>query len=242
MLLASDISSELKQFVTSLPQSFEQSGTILYDKRNQIRRYTVDGTDLVVKRYKKPNVTQCIAYSWFTPNKAEKSFLFAGRLEALGIQTPRPLAAVTCRSFSVVRRYYLVTETCDWPSCWSLLDEGFDRKTELVSALAAQLIRMHEAGFMHGDTNLSNFLYDPNDFNRLCVIDINRSRFLGRPATRRECLGNMFRLTHVRPVLHDIITAYASLRGWDVQDCIKEVEDSLHRFETRKKILHFGKF
>lgn len=240
-LIADGASQEMRSFIGSLPNAFEHGGRIIYDKRNQIRLFDVDGRTVVVKRYKRPNLTQCVAYSWFTNNKAQKSFYYASRLDTLGIMTPHAIAAVTCREHTIVRRYYLVTEICEWPSCWSLLDDGFGQKQELASALAAQLIRMHEAGFLHGDTNLSNFLYNPTDMGQISVIDINRSKFIGRPATQKECLQNMFRLTHVRPMLHQIITTYATQRGWDATQCISYVDKCLKKFETRKRLTHFGK-
>lgn len=240
VLYSPNISEAERRFVNLLPTSFDTDGEVLYKGRNTVKRFVIEGKPLIAKGFKAPNIFQRISYSWFSPNKAEKAFLFATRLKGLGILTPNPIAAITCRSKSVVQCYYLVTENCDWPSFWALHQEhsGNDK---LVQALAAHLIKMHEAGFLHGDTNLSNFLYNPNDCNQICVIDINRSTFKQRSATRKECLQNMWRLTHNRQLLLNIITAYANLRGWDAQACFKDVEKKLKRFEMRKKILHFGK-
>lgn len=241
---------KMRSFMERLPQYFaEGKGEILYDKRNQVRRFQVNEDGLpqviIVKRFKKPNPTQCISYSTFWHNKAEKAYLFADKLLALGIDTPQPLGSLTQRNaWGLVRQYYFASTENHDESCWKILDSTFDQKDQLIESLALYLITLHEKGFLHGDTNLSNFLWhkEADGSYHFSVIDVNRSKFLGRPATRQEALSNLFRLTHERPVLEQIIRHYAKLRQWNEEEAVKEVYDSLHRFEQKKYFLnHFKK-
>ena len=42
-------------FIKQLPQHFAQEGELLYEGRNEVRRYRVKNEWLVVKKYKQPN-------------------------------------------------------------------------------------------------------------------------------------------------------------------------------------------
>lgn len=243
----------LRSFIADLPVSFESGqGVLLYDKRNQVRRFTLptapaEGlpTVYIAKRFKHPNLLQNLSYSTFWKNKAEKAYYYAERLLKMGIQTPYPLGALTIKkAFVLIDRYYFVSTENSDPSCWKLLEPDFEDKAQLVKALANYLYTLHEKGFLHGDTNLSNFLWHKGETGEysFSVIDVNRSTFLDRPATRHEALSNLFRLTHSRSMLEQIVRSYAQIRGWDEQEAIDEVNMALHRFEQKKVFFsHFKK-
>ena len=57
--------ADAASFIKQLPQFFEQEGELLYDSRNKVKRYKVNGKDMVVKRYKRPNMIQRIVYTFF---------------------------------------------------------------------------------------------------------------------------------------------------------------------------------
>ena len=50
-------------FIKQLPQHFAQEGELLYEGRNEVRRYRVKNEWLVVKKYKQPNIIQRIVYT-----------------------------------------------------------------------------------------------------------------------------------------------------------------------------------
>ncbi len=241
---------QMRSFMEQLPQNFaEGKGEILYDKRNQVRKFTSNGEGLpesiIVKRFKRPNPTQCLSYSTFWRNKAEKAYLYAERLLHMGIDTPRPLGALTQRNcLGFVRQYYFASTENQDDSCWRILDPNFADTDELIKALAYYLVSLHEKGFLHGDTNLSNFLWhkEADGSFHFAVIDVNRSKFLNRPATRKEALSNLFRLTHSQKMLERIVRQYALARNWDESQAVDEVREALHRFERKKIFLsHFKK-
>ena len=59
--------SHFDSFVRQLPATFDQSGELIYDSRNKVRLFTVNGQFIVVKRYKVPLLHQRIDYTFFGP-------------------------------------------------------------------------------------------------------------------------------------------------------------------------------
>lgn len=226
----------LSDFIATLPTVFETEGEVVYDARNQVRLFTVDGMKLAVKRFKKPMLHQRLDYTVFRPSKAKRAYLYGIKLLELGIGTPTPIAYIETYSKGLFAQGYLVTEFCGDPDARILREEpeGHD---DLVEAIAKYLVDCHEKGFIHGDTNLTNFLYrkDASGYH-ITTIDINRSHFLPNPS-KKQCLESLFRLTHVRPTLRHIVVRYAALRGWDEQEAVDIVMKKLEKFEKRKKML-----
>lgn len=73
---------------------------------------------------------------------------------------------------------------------------------------------------------------------RFVLIDTNRSRFTDGLPTDRRCLANLMRLTHKRPLLRRIATAYARLRGWNPDRTATRLLRLLTRFEHRRTLRH----
>ena len=226
----------LSDFIESLPSIFETEGELVYDERNQVRYFTIDGMKLVVKQFKKPMLHQRIDYTIFRPSKAKRAYLFGMKLLELVICTPTPIAYIETYCKGLFCQGYLVTDYCGDPDARILREEP-DGHNELFEALAMYLVDCHEKGFIHGDTNLSNFLYhrEGNGYH-ITTIDINRSHFFFF-FSKKECLESLFRLTHVRPTLKRIVARYAALREWDEEAAVDIVVKKLEKFEKRKKML-----
>ena len=230
----------LAKFVNELPQKFDKEGMLIYDSRNQVRVFKVDGEKIVVKRFHRPLFTQRFDYTFVRPSKAKRAYTYAHRLRELHINTPEPIACVEGYHWGLYKEGYVVSAYCGDPDA-RILREEWEEHDALFKALAHFLVDMHEKGFMHGDTNLSNFLYreDPQSPTGYCIttIDINRSKFVENP-TREVCIRNLMRLTHVRPALEKIVGLYAELRGWNVEWAKLLVIQKLEAFEKRRELKH----
>lgn len=226
--------SQLSDFVHRLPYVFDHEGTLIYDKRNKVRTFEVDGTMLVVKRYKKPMFHQRVDYTFVRPSKALRAYTFALRLEELAIATPEAIACIEEYSGGLFKQGYFVSAFNGDKSLRILQEEN---NRELTCALAAFVADCHKKGFMHGDTNLSNYLYHSDSSApygyTIATIDINRSHFKANPS-KEECLANLIRMTHHREALLRIVEKYAELRGWDAGECKQTVCRMLSDFERRK--------
>lgn len=230
----------LENFIRILPEVFQSQGIMLHNKRNVVKRFDVDGLPLVVKRYKVPLFFQRIDYTFFRPSKAKRAYLFAMRLKELGISTPDPVAFIECKRYGFFRQGYFVstlTEHPDLKSNISLLDTDH----VLFDGLIDYLVMLHAKGFLHGDTNLSNFLFHKEDGHyEFEVIDVNRSHFKETP-TQEECLANLMRITRDRQLSARIVSAYAERRGWDAEESVRFVHHLIDKYEQKRKARKFYK-
>lgn len=229
--------NNLDTFIHKLPALFEDEGELIYDGRNKVKIFVVNGEKIVVKRFKKPLFHQRFDYTFIRPSKAKRAYTFGMKLMELGINTPEPIACIEEHSYGLFLKGYFISTFCGDADARIIREEPNDHD-DLVEALVHFIVDMHKKGFLHGDTNLSNFLYhkDNSEFGyHITTIDINRSHFKNKP-TKKECLDSLIRMTHVRPALIKIITRYAELQGWDKEECVNTVLDKLTQFEKRKEM------
>lgn len=223
-------------FVSNLHAIFESEGKTIYDKRNKVKMFEVDGAAFVVKRYKRPFILQRIDYTFIRQSKARRAYNYALKMRNLSIDTPEPVACVEVYKFGLFSVGYFVSTYCGDPDMKVIKENVME---DLVEAFAAFIVEMHEKGIMHGDLNLSNILYradkDSKHGFHFTVIDTNRSHFLKSPSMR-QCLRNMVRISHDRDLNKRIIGYYAKMRGWDEDECVRTVERMLDTFEKKRRI------
>ncbi len=230
----------LEKFIRTLPEVFQTQGVMLHDKRNVVKLYEIDGMQLVVKRYKVPLLYQRIYYTWFRPSKAKRAYLFALRLKELGIRTPAPIAFIECKRFVIFRQGYFVSTYTTHPDIKSNIGL-LDTDTQLFDSLIDYFVFLHSKGFLHGDTNLSNFLFHKEDGRyEFEVIDVNRSHFKEHPS-KEECLANLMRITRDRMLSSRIVSAYSQRRGWNATESVAYVSHQIDRYELKRKARKFYK-
>lgn len=225
----------LSDYISSIPDVFGESGIEIYHKRNIVKILRHNETDLVVKRYKRPNLIQRVAYSTFCSGKAMRAYSFAMRMLEMGISTPAPIAYIEIKKSGLLSDSYFISErTYDLP-LFPLLVETQDFDRTLAREVARFIASLHEKGVLHGDPNLTNILYHADgESQRFTLIDTNRTKF-GTPVSKKECMANIMRLTHRRDLLGFIAREYALLRGWDTRKTETKVLEMLSRFERRRE-------
>lgn len=236
--------AHIADYINNIPSVFDTEGMLVYSGRNIVRRLTSpDGTPLIVKRFKFPNPIQRIAYSFYRPSKAKRAYEYGLKLLEMGFDTPCPIAYMETRNKCLFSHGYFVSTVDDRPDCTILrTDRHFDND-RLANDLMEFFTHLHDKGVLHGDTNLSNFLYEKKgDKYHFSIIDTNRSKFITPPVTKDQCLTNLVRLTHVTDLLHQLVTTYANLRGWDAQQATTQVATMLKNFEQRRKVKHSLRF
>jgi tRNA A-37 threonylcarbamoyl transferase component Bud32 len=121
-----------------------------------------------------------------TGSKAIRSFRIAMTLREAGVATPRPLIAWDRKGRrTVLESYYITEEIPDAITLRQILKSPGVFETEKSALLTelARLVRgMHDAGVLHRDLTIGNFLVAPKpvDGNRIFIIDLSRSVHLGR--------------------------------------------------------------
>lgn len=230
------------EFIASLPGRFSSEGETLYQGRNQVKRFIWEGHTFIVKRYKRPKLIQRLAYTFWRKSKAERAYLFAGKLLSLGVDTPEGIAYMEEKEGGLFATGYFVSTCCTDRPVFPELVPVADFDKQLASRLAAFFAGLHAKGILHGDLNLNNILYrsNPDGTCHFSVIDTNRSMFKSS-LTPSECFDNLKRVTHRRDLLHYIVAEYARVRSWDVEATIAGVEKSLARFERKRKLRGYFK-
>lgn len=234
--VVADSYKDKEEWVKALPHSFPNGGKLLRDARNTVAVY--DGRNLVVKRFKRVAIIQAIAYTFFRPTKARRAYYYAERLLSLGIATPKPVAFIEIKEGMLFRRGFFISEYSSDADLLCLEQMTTSERKPYVDAFVGFMLRLHKAGFMHGDSNLTNFMYHRENDGTLSfsTIDINRSHFLSSEPSHKQCLHNLVRLTHNRELLKEIVGAYALLRGWNEKESFDFVMSKLSFFETKLSI------
>ena len=230
----------MTHWVKELPAKFDEEGILIYNARNEVRVFKVNGEKYAAKRFHRAPFHQRFDYTFRRPSKAKRAYEYGLKLLEMGIDTPTPIACIEEYSFGLYRRGFAVFTYCNDPDARLLRDE-WEQHLDLINAIAHFLVKMHEKGFLHGDTNLSNFLYredkkDPTGYH-ITTIDVNRSKFVENPS-KEDCIKNLMRLTHVRPLLQKMVSRYAEIRGWDVEWANNFVIQKLEAFEKRRELKH----
>lgn len=210
-----------------------QGVTLLRDQRNKILLVDIPGQGkYVVKSYRKPNLPQRIAYTFFTPGKARRAYNAGMELLRRQLGTPHPEAYIEEYAGGLLSHSYFISR---YTPARTLLDIWVwqpDYSREILRTLIEHLVKMHTSGVLHGDPNLGNFLYLP-DTGQIELVDTNRTRFF-TSLSRRQCLDNMVRLTHRHDLMMEIVGGYARARGWDAGACTAYVMNKLNRYEHKR--------
>jgi len=229
--------------IRRLPLLFDgEAGELLYRKRNEVRLFCLKERSYVVKRFKHLGLVKAFIYTWLRPDKARRSFDNALRLRRMGFLTPEPLACIGRRDrVGLLRDAYYVCGVTVRRAVRDFTDTGHEEAERELAAFAA---RLHEAGVMHHDFNVSNVLYShENGAFRFELIDLNRMTFLpaGRSFTRRQCIDGLLRLGRPNEVFRRIVRHYLALRGWPadgLNEVMRRKVERDERYERMRRLKH----
>lgn len=226
----------LREFVEQLHDNFESSGEMVHDGRNTLKMFSApDGSKVVVKRYKRPNLFNRFAYTFVRGTKAMRAYKYAHKLDKMAIPTPTAIAYVDVRRRGLVDTSYLVTDYSDTKGLVEAREESPELQRRVLEAFVEFVISIHNKGVRHLDLTYTNARYseDENGVIHFCLIDINRMKF--QKMTRRRSLLNLRRVFQT-PKYRDILsTEYARQRGWDIEDAVAEFEVYHTKYHTLRE-------
>ena len=228
----------LRAWVEQIPDTFAQQGEVIYDARNQIRLINMSGLSLCVKRYRKPNLINRVAYTYLRAPKAERAYKNAFTLLGKGIHTPEPVAYILCGEGMVEESYLVTLRSRFTHTFYDFRDGRTAGKEDLIQAFAHYAASLHNAGVLHKDFSPGNILYGKKDNQwAFDIVDINRMRF-GLVSPQEGCY-NLCRLWGKSDFFEVLSPVYAKERGIDEKQCLEWIQAGRKAFWAHHAHEHF---
>lgn len=221
---------QLKSFILNISNTFQTEGEIIYNERNVLKVYTIDGLEVVVKRFKKPHLINQIAYSFFRPSKAQRSYEYALKLLGKGISTPSPIAYIEDKQTGLLKySYYIcISESQKSHIRQQMLSEIAGK--DFYKALARFIAELHNKGILDKDLSPGNVLFnEENGEFHFSLIDINRMRFLKKIPLKTR-YKNFKRISENAEVINDVAKEYAKICGLDEQKTVSTINKYISGF------------
>ena len=222
--------SILNSFITNIPTLFDQEGELVYAGRNQLKCYSVEGYDIIVKRYKVPHLINRIAYTFFRPSKAKRAYEYALKLLDLGVNTPAPIAYIEQKSFGLLNHgYFISIYEKDYTDIRPLMT-GVQTNDALLQDLSSYIAEFHNKGVLHFDMSPGNILYKEVDHHfQFSLIDINRMQFLPKISDEKR-FKSFKQLSDNKAVLTRIAQLYASASKLNETEAIYKINNYCTEF------------
>jgi len=222
--------SILNSFIANIPTLFDQEGELVYAGRNQLKCYSVEGYDIIVKRYKVPHLINRIAYTFFRPSKAKRAYEYALKLLDLGVNTPAPIAYIEQKSFGLLNHgYFISIYEKDYTDIRPLMT-GVQTNDALLQELAIYIAEFHNKGVLHFDMSPGNILYKEVDHHfQFSLIDINRMQFLPKISDEKR-FKSFKQLSDNKAVLTRIAQLYASASKLNETEAIYKINNYCTEF------------
>ena len=90
--------------------NFETDGKVIFSGRNTIKLINIDGHELVVKRFRRPDLIKKIVYTFFRKSKAYRSYHNAKEIVARGFSTPAPVEYIETKRYGLIDYCYYICE------------------------------------------------------------------------------------------------------------------------------------
>ena len=112
----------LKNEIQDISALFNSAkGVIVYEGRNSIRNFNIQGVPVTIKRFKRVNPAQQVAYTFFKSTKAERAYRYAAIFRERGICTPQEIAYIEDYEHGLFTTGYFVSTTCPDPPAFPTL-------------------------------------------------------------------------------------------------------------------------
>ncbi|MDL2289932.1 lipopolysaccharide kinase InaA family protein [Paludibacteraceae bacterium OttesenSCG-928-F17] len=221
---------ELTSFVENIPDTFTNKGELVYEARNQLKSYRVDGYDVIVKSFKRPHLLNRFVYSFFRPSKAKRSYEYAFELLKRDVPTPEPIAYIEEKKHGLLNRsYYISVFEKDYDHIRFYMN-GDIKNDELIRQIAQFISEFHAKGVFHLDMSPGNILFKEENGNYIfSLIDINRMKFKDN-LTEKERYESFKRLSFKGEVIEKLGKEYAKASNLNEEKTIKNIKQECAKF------------
>lgn len=237
----------IESFISAIPQGDYSCEKVFSDRRNRVELVRVGDLFLVVKRFKRPTIANCIIYTWFRKNKAQHAWENAYLFKKYGLETAEPVATIVRKKYGFFHTAWFISAYLPYPD----LEEAYqacetkEEKEVLIDAFVAYTLHLHALGIIHRDYNRKNILvHKEADGYHFAMIDINRL-WLKRNPDVRLSMRALLMLKMNDEAKEMILPKYAEGRGFSVEDCqiyldkIEHYDAFRHQVKTAlKRLIH----
>lgn len=234
--------SFLTEFINRLPENFSSEGEIIYNERNVLKRYQVQGVDMIVKSFKVPIFVNKIAYSFFRKSKASRSYEYALGILKRGGSTPAPIAYIEEYKHGLLyRSYYISIFNAKAETVRKYMDGTVMNAEDIWRSFIRFTIKMHRCGILHVDYSPGNILIEtkPDGSYQFTLIDINRLCF--KQVTQEEALCNFDRLALSVDASTRLAEIYAEECSLDRDETVAKINTCSDRFFLKRTIKETAK-
>ena len=237
------------------------------DSRNKVERLVLpDGSRVVVKRYKRPNIINSVVYGTLRKSKARRAYEYGMQLPQKGISTPQPIAYAEQRHCGRLTYSWFISaydDSTPFSEYYATLrrqaadgNKDAERQIPLLrQALIDFVCMLEDKHVIPGDFNHDNIMVQENtlpsslsasqdnvwdDRWHFALVDINRMHINKKPSLHSTMkMFSQFCRSHQDGI--DFISVYAPKKGLDYEQCMAvfvEMCNRLERRRQRKKIAH----
>lgn len=213
----------LHEFVLSLPENFDTltDAITIRDIRNTIKRTSICGEDLVIKKFARPHFFNRLIYGKMRKSKSMRAYDYSLRLQDMGFSTPEPVASIDIFRGNLFTESFYISRYSDYESFEGVFEREYLGKdiTSLLDALTDFLVALHGKGVLYNDLNIMNILYrkrgdEDYDFQ---LLDTNRITF-HRTLSKRQRIKDLRRLSCPPQIYCYILNRYAEQMGYNAED------------------------
>lgn len=216
------IKNEVLDFILHFPNQ----GVQLYKgSRNELKFKKIGDIQVNIKHFKTPHVINRLAYHYLRKSKAERSFLYASKLQEMGIGTPQPIAFQDNYSLFGTQDSYYASEHIEADFSFRELEnlKDISLRNKILQAFTKFTFSMHEHNVYFKDHSRGNTLMKKiGEEYRFYLVDLNRMQF--KSLTTKERIQNFERLSTKEDVTDVMAKAYASLIKLPVEDVTKQMK------------------
>ena len=218
-----------------------------FGSRNKIKAINLNDKPLCIKSFKRPNVINRIAYTFFRKSKAERSYNFAHRLLSLGIGTPEPIAFFEFKKYGLINKSFYISEQLDSDLTYRDLTKNFDYPDyeNILRAFTRFTNELHNKGVLFLDHSPGNTLIKKvgNQYH-FFLVDLNRMRF--KQLSFEERINNYRKLTIHSSMVEIMSDELSKITNYDFDKInalmlasTEQFQKSYHRRRKLKKQLKF---
>ena len=229
-----------KELCENIDEYFQSSHRVLAKKRNTIKIINYQGSDLVVKSFKVPNLINKFAYRFIRDSKAKRSYHNGVKLLKLGIFNPKPIAYIEEFTPLLNRSFYICEKfDYDFEIRDLLKDKSFKDRWKILEEFAKFSFDLHQKGVYHIDYSPGNVLIKRVDNSyQFALVDLNRIKFINFSDDLR--FKNLSRFSAGEEDTKFIAQSYAKIAGIDEEYAIKRLffyHNKHQEYLSRKKRL-----